>query len=545
MRLRFFILLFVCISFSAYTKSTKNNQQPKLVIGIVVDQMRWDYLYRYADLYTSGGFKKLMTEGYNCENTFIPYTPTVTAAGHASIYIGSVSAINGITGNNFYDYKQQKALYCTQDDNVQSVGSENDNGKMSPKNMQTTTIGDELNLAQNFKGKVIGVSIKDRGAILPAGHSANAAYWYDNKTGNFITSSYYMNKLPDWVQVFNAQKKPDAYYAKGWNTLFPLSTYTQSDIDTNSYENRPFGAEQIGFPYSLKSIAEKKNYGAIRVTPYGNSIVFDFAKETILQEKMGKGTATDLLAVSFSSTDYIGHSFGPNSIEMEDTYLRFDKELADFISFLDKQMGKGNYTLFLSADHGAAHVPAFLKAKKIPAGGITLSKIEKALNEALKVKFGIDSLCLTIENYQIFLNKKKIKENQLEWNNVLEYCTEYIRALPEIDRVYTYKEIEREAIPTELKTMFINGYYPERCGDILIMLKPAFIEDEYDNKGTTHGLWNPYDAHIPLLFYGKNINKGNSSEKVYMTDIAPTICNLLHIQMPNGCIGNVIKGVIK
>jgi len=540
-----FIFSFFLSIFLGNAKNPSNTHRPKLVVGIVVDQMRWDYLYRYKDRYTKDGFLKLINSGFNCEQTFIPYTPTVTAAGHASVYTGSVPAINGITGNNFYDYKTKLSLYCTQDDSVLTVGANNNNGKMSPKNMLTTTIGDELQLAQNFRGKVIGISIKDRGAILPAGHSATAAYWYDNKTGNFISSTYYMQTLPDWVNAFNSLKKADDYYNKGWNTLFPANTYTNSDTDMNSYESAPFGSEQKGLPYSFTSILEKKNYGALRVTPYGNSITFDFARETIIQEKLGKSNITDMLTVSFSSTDYIGHTFGPNSVEMEDTYLRFDKELSDFISFLDQQIGKNNYTLFLTADHGAAHIPAYLKTKKIPAGGLALSKVEKQLNAQLKSKYNIDSLVLAIENYQVFFDKEKLKQHAIDLNDVMHDAIYFLIQYDEIDRVLDYTEITEETLPDVLKSMFINGYYPNRCGQLLLVLKPAFIDDEYGSKGTTHGLWNPYDAHIPLLFYGKNIQKGKSTEKVFMTDIAPTICNLLHIQMPNGCIGNVIKGVEK
>ncbi|HNF48480.1 MAG TPA: alkaline phosphatase family protein [Chitinophagales bacterium] len=540
-----FILIIFIFNILGNAKNPSNTQRPKLVVGIVVDQMRWDYLYRYKDRYTKDGFLRLINSGFNCEQTFIPYTPTVTAAGHASIYTGSVPAINGITGNNFYEYNTKQSLYCTQDDSVLTVGANNNNGKMSPKNMLTTTIGDELQLAQNFKGKVIGISIKDRGAILPAGHSATAAYWYDNKTGNFISSTYYMQALPDWVNAFNSLKKADDYYNKGWTTLFPANTYTNSDTDMNSYESAPFGSEQVGLPYSFTSILEKKNYGALRVTPYGNSITFDFARETIIKEKLGKSNITDMLAVSFSSTDYIGHTFGPNSVEMEDTYLRFDKELSDFISFLDQQIGKNNYTLFLTADHGAAHIPAYLKTKKIPAGGLALSKVEKQMNEHLRTKFAVDSLVLAIENYQVFFDKEKLKQHAITLNDVMQDAVDFLIQYDEIDRVLDYTEIAEETLPDVMKSMFTNGYYPNRCGQLLLVLKPSFIDDEYGSKGTTHGLWNPYDAHIPLLFYGKNIQKGKSTEKVFMTDIAPTICTLLHIQMPNGCIGNVIEGVEK
>ncbi len=340
-----FLFSFI-LSFSQTTKPIAQNARPKLIVGIVVDQMRWDFLYRYYDRYSKGGFKRLMNDGFNCENTFIPYTPTVTAAGHTCIYTGSVPAIHGVVGNGWYDYTEKRDVYCSEDKSVQTVGATNDNGKMSPKNMLTTTICDELKLATNFRSKVIGVAIKDRGAILPAGHSADAAYWYDSKTGSFISSTYYFNELPKWTQDFNASNKTNSYYEKNWNTLYPINTYLQSDVDTNNYESTVLGDNQKGFPYDLKRFIDKKDFGKIRSTPYGNSLTFDFAKAALINEQLGKDSITDFLAVSFSSTDYIGHAFGPNSVEIEDTYLRLDKDLEAFLIFLDNQVGKNNYTFF-------------------------------------------------------------------------------------------------------------------------------------------------------------------------------------------------------
>ena len=345
-------------------------QRPKLVIGIVIDQMRWDYLYRYYNRYQDdGGFKILLNQGFSCENTFIPYTPTVTACGHTCIYTGSVPAIDGITGNDWWDYNLSHLVYCTDDDSVKTIGSNTDAGKMSPHNLLVTTIGDEMHLAANFHNKVIGIALKDRASILPAGHSANGAYWYDGSSGNWITSSYYMKDLPKWVKDLNAKKLVDSYYAKDWNTLYPLNTYLQSAPDEEAYENRPFGTEAKGFPYNLKQFVGK-NYGLLSVTPYGNTLTFEMAKAAVNGEQLGNDSSTDLLTISLSSPDYIGHTFGPNSVEQEDDYLRLDKDLGAFLQFLDHQVGKGQYIVFLSADHGVAHVPAFLKEHKIPSGSV-------------------------------------------------------------------------------------------------------------------------------------------------------------------------------
>lgn len=541
-----FYCLFVLVASSqTTTKTPPQNARPKLVVGIVVDQMRWDFLYRYYDRYSKGGFKRLMKDGFNCENTFIPYCPTVTAAGHTCIYTGSVPAIHGIVGNGWYDYSEKRDMYCSEDKSVSTVGANNDNGKMSPKNMLVTTICDELKLATNFRSKVIGIAIKDRGAILPAGHSADAAYWYDSKTGKFISSTYYMKDLPKWVNDFNTSEAVNSYYKKEWNTLYPTVTYVQSDVDTNNYESLPLGDDQLHFPYNLSRFADKKDYGKIRSTPYGNSITFDFAKSALINEQLGKDSITDFLAVSFSSTDYIGHAYGPNSIETEDTYLRLDKDLEAFLSFLDKQVGVNNYTLFLSADHGVAHVPGFLEKHKLLNGGVVGSKVEKDLNSFLKEKFLVDSLCIGSSNYQFYLNTVLIDDKKLDKEDIIKASITFLEKIEGIDRALEYSDLQEAMLPKQLKEQFTNGYYPKRCGDILVILKPGYIDDEYDNKGTTHGIWNPYDAHIPLLFFGYGINKGKAYDKVFMTDIAPTLSSLLHIQMPSGCIGSAVKNAIR
>ena len=543
------VLLMILGAFQSVAKSPETpspaNGRPKLVVGLVVDQMRWDFLYRYFDRYSQGGFKRMMEEGFNCEQTLIPYTPTVTAAGHASIYTGTVPAVHGITGNNFYVKSLQRGMYCTEDKSVKTVGADNANGEMSPRNMLTTSICDELKLATNFRSKIIGISIKDRGAILPAGHSADGAYWYDSKTGNFITSTFYMASLPKWVEAFNASGAVLKYYEKNWATLYPLNTYLQSDKDQNNYESTPFGADQQQFPYDLKRFVEKKNFGPIRFTPHANSLSFDFARQAVQAESMGKDSVTDFLAISLSSPDYIGHAFGPNSVEAEDTYLRLDKDIADFLAWLDKEVGKGQYTVFLTADHGVAHIPGFLEKHRLPNGGVTGSKVEKALNAYLKEQFGRDSLCVAGDNYQFTLNKPLMDSAELSYEDILIAAMQFLQQQPGIDRVLEYVEMAEAVLPAAIKEQFSSGYYPDRCGDIFVILKPGYIDDEYGGKGTTHGIWNPYDAHIPLLFYGYGVAKGKTYQRVEMIDIAPTLAALLHIQMPSGSIGKVIAPVLK
>ena len=519
----------------------ENIQRPKLVVGLVIDQMRWDYLYRYYDRYAAnGGFKRLLTYGFTCENTMIPYTPSITACGHSSIYTGSVPAITGITGNFWWDNELNRQVYCTEDKSVKTVGSNSSLGQMSPKNLLTTTVCDELRLATNFQSKVIGIALKDRGGIIPAGHSANASYWYDSTNGGWITSTYYMTDLSQWVKDFNAKKLVDKYYEQGWNTLYKINTYTQSTPDSTTWERSLSGLKN--FPYDTKGFAGKK-YGAITTMPQGNTLTAEMAKAAIAGEQLGADNITDFLAVSFSSPDYIGHTFGPNSIEEEDCFLRLDKDLGDLLNYLDTKVGKDQYLIFLSADHGVAQVPAYLKSKNIPAGSIDLMNLKRQLNAALKEKFK-DSLIVSLENYQVYLNHHLIESEKMDIEAIKNWIINYLLSKPEVARAFALDNLVETTLNATQKSMLVNGYYPRRSGDVQIILQPQFI-DSYATAATTHGLWNPYDTHIPLLWYGWGIKHGKTNREVYMTDIAPTISAMLHIQMPSGCVGKVIEEIMK
>ncbi len=528
------------IGFTAYSQQIP---RPRLVVGLVVDQMRWDYLYRYYPRYAAnGGFKRLMNKGFNCNNTVITYTPTYTACGHAGIYTGSTPAIHGITGNDWFDNEKQKYVYCTEDPGVSVVGSNNAKaGQMSPVNMFTTTICDELKLATNFKSKVIGVALKDRGAILPAGHSANGAYWYDSNSGDWITSSYYMKALPNWVIDFNKKKLVDQYYAKGWSTLYPVESYTQSSTDDNSYEIKTLGKS---FPYNLTSLIGK-NFNLIMGTPHGNSLTTQFSKNAIEGEQLGTDSITDFLTISYASPDYIGHSFGANSIEIEDTYLRLDQDVAELLDYLDAKVGKDQYLLFLSSDHGAAHNPRFMKDNKIPAGNIDVTKLIDAMNLGLKSRFGTSDLVTSMVNFQVILNLPLIEaNNKLKRSEITAWIIQFLEKQEGVAQVFSIEELETTVINSTIKKMIANGYNKKRSGQIQVLYKPQWLEG-FDNGGTTHGLWNPYDAHIPLIWYGWNIQAGSSSREVYMTDIAATLAALLKIQAPNGCVGKPITEVIR
>lgn len=542
--LKRFLLLLITFSFINNIHSQTVKSRPKLVVGIVVDQMRWDYLYRYSEKYSANGFKKLLDEGYSCEQTYINYFPSYTAPGHTAIYTGSVPAVHGIAANDWYERTENKVVYCTSDTSVQSVGGSKKAGQQSPHRLYTTTICDELRLATNFKSKTIGIALKDRGAILPAGQAANAAYWFDGITGNWISSSYYMKELPTWVQKFNAQKLPEKYVKENWKTLLDISQYHESTEDDKWYE-RPFPNEiKPVFEHKVAEIKNQPLAENIKSIPYGNTLTAEFAKAAIIGDTLGNRGTTDFLAVSFSPTDYIGHQFGINAIETQDVYIRLDQEIASLLEFLNEKIGKGEYLVFLSADHGGAHAVGFNKENRIPAGNVSEKEIFKIADSVLQQHFQKKNLVSAVINQQLYLDHNNFEKEKI---NIKEACDILIPVLSKIvgvDRVVAYEQLSETTLTPWFKECLSNQYKPLRTGDLQLLYHPAWMDD-WAVKGTTHGSIFPYDTHIPLVFYGWGIKHGETVSKTYITDIAPTIAALLKIQMPNGAIGKPVKDLFK
>ena len=537
------LCLIVSTQLFAQKKTVTNTQleRPKLVVGIVVDQMRWDYLYRYYNKYENGGFKRLLKDGFSCENTMINYIPTVTAIGHTSIFTGSVPSLHGIAGNNWID-KTGKSIYCTDDSTVSTIGAKGDAGKMSPRKLLATTITDELRLATNFQSKVVGVSLKDRASILPAGHNPTAAFWIDDASGKFITSSYYMSLLPQWVNDFNDAKPIDKLIDNGWNTLLPIEQYTESTADNVSWEGTLKGAAQPVFPYDTKK-AYALDHGSLRQMPFGNTLTLQFAQAAVDGYKLGQEKNCDFLTINCASTDYSGHLVGPNAIEVEDVYLRLDKDLSNFFSYLDQKLGKGNYLVFLTADHGAAHSEGFMQTNKMPTGLLDADLFAN-LDKRLTKQFGYSKLAYEIENFQVFFNRPKIDSLNLDFGKIKESTIDYLKASKGIQYAVDQDKIVEASIPSPLKEMMINGYNHQRSGNVVFATLSGWLP-HYCNKGCTHSVWNPYDAHIPLIFMGWKIDHGATNRTTAMTDISATLAALLHIQMPSGCIGTPIEEVIK
>ncbi len=539
MRHSILILIFTLSVFQLAIAQT-DQPKPKLVVGIVVDQMRYDYITRYWDLFGNDGFKKLVNNGYNFSNAHYEYVPTYTAAGHANIATGAIPAMNGIVGNEWFDRAENKVVYCAEDKSVSTIGSTSKAGLMSPKRLLSTTFGDELRLGSNFKSRVFGIALKDRGAILSTGTSANAAYWFDDVSGNFITSSYYMKELPAWVNAFNDLKLPSKYLKQVWKPLTSMVHLQQVSIeDRNPYEEKYKGVEKSVFPYDLAEISKNQGIGLIRTVPAGNTLTTDFAKELILKEKLGKNGVTDLLMLSYSTPDYIGHQFGPRSVEVADMYLRLDQDMAGFLSFLETNFPNKDYVIFLTADHGVSDNPQFLNDQKLKGGNFDNSIIAN-LREQLMENFG-DDLILHVENLQIYLDYKKIKDKKISKERVVAFCTDFLQQFEPISKAIPGDILMYATSNDPMIVRYAKGYHARRSGDIAIVLDPGFIEMRWQLTGTTHGSGYSYDTHVPIIWYGMGINPGTvSHERVSVSDIAPTISSLLQIAFPNGTVGKIL-----
>ena len=492
----------LCLTTLTAAAQSSFGEKPKLVVGIVVDQMRWDYLDRYYDRFTADGFKRLIDKGYSCNNCLIDYVPTVTAIGHTSVYTGTTPALHGICGNNFY--VDGKKTYCTADDNVQTVGSNTSKGKQSPRNLLATTIGDQLRMHTDFRSRVVGVSYKDRAAILPAGRSANAAYWLDTKSLCFVSSTYYMQELPQYAREVN---------------------------------------KSIAKNKSVKAVAD-----SIGFSPLCGTIITDMAIAALRGEQLGRGDATDMLCVSYSQTDVIGHEWSTRGPRTDEAYLTLDRDLGRLLKVLDEQVGQGNYLLFLTADHGAAHNFKYMEDHKMNGGQWHSTQLRQDVEAHVSRELGATAAVVSdILDYRFFLNHKSISDQGLSLAQVKDCIVSYLLTTKNVVFAADYEKLPQTSLPPMLRDRMLMGYHPRRSGDIIVVPEPGYYDfGKWSSPvGTTHGEWNPYDAHIPLLFYGWKVPQGATSREVHITDIAPTVCQLLHIQQPNACVGEAITEITK
>ncbi|MFQ3597029.1 MAG: alkaline phosphatase family protein [Chloroherpetonaceae bacterium] len=550
------LLLFPALLF-AQAKSSKQTpklEKPKLVVGIVVDQMRYDYLTRLEKHFlpatkASGGFNRLIKNGANLTEAHYTFSNTLTAVGHQTFLSGVNPSRSGMIANDWYSRELKREMYCVSDSTVQAVGisSEKNAGKMSPRNALVENVCDALK-KESPQSKVIGIALKDRGAILPAGKRADAAYWFDTESGNWITSTYYRTALPDWLNRFNAQKLPESYLGKSWTRLLPEKNYT--NIDNALGEGTLIGESEPIFPhkvFDLRTAADnplfKRNklYDPIPATPFGSELTLELAKATIEGESLGMRGVTDVLTVSVSTVDYCGHIFGYESHEAQDLMLRLDRQLDDFFKFIDKKIGFENCLFVLTADHGVAPTP------EQTAGGLRL--YEKPFLDSLKA--AVDTLYPNVieafTNSEVYLNQKEIAEKKYELGEVEKFVGLMGMHLSGIVDYYTRQELMnlQEVLEFDpVGTMVMNSFHPARSGDVKLVLKEnAFFS--YRQTGTTHGTHHRYDTHVPILFCGKGIRRGKFSQKSAVIDIAPTLHALLGLKEPHRYDGRMLNEIVR
>jgi len=523
-----------------------SQEQPKLVVGVVVSQMRFDYLSRYRAEFSDDGFNRLFREG--AQFTYINHiqAPTYTAPGHAGIFTGTVPYYHGLIGNVWYDNNERKEVYCVSDNNYKTVGANNTSGQCSPSKLRTTTLGDLLKLSNNGASRVFSASLNDASAIIPGGLMADGAYWYDSQSGNFITSTYYMDYLPKWVLEFNEKSYPIKLLKDDWKLKEKYNKYSFSFPDAGLGEVDVFKEGNTNFPHAIEKLPESEKRFKILHTPFGNTLLTKFIEELVDNEKLGKSGAIDLLTISYSSTEYIGCSYGPNSIELHDTYLRMDEEISDLLDLLDKEIGKGEYLLFLTSDHGVKTNGAFLLDRKIDAGSLLPAVIEDTLRSFTRVTYGSDWLIDKVSDNHVYIDMKELKKFQLNYREFVSAVSRKMRkSFPEISSIYSRNELDGFSPIRGMDNLIMNGAHPYLSGDLFYSLRSNYIGKDH-MTGTFHGSPYSYDTHVPLILIGPGIPRIIDNTPGYIVDIVPTITNAIGILAPEACIGiPLIKSYVR
>jgi predicted AlkP superfamily pyrophosphatase or phosphodiesterase len=521
--------------FASITQAGTPPDRPKLVVGIVIDQMRYDFLYRYWKYYGDGGFKRLVTQGYSFEQALYPYAPTVTGPGHASIYTGTTPAWHGIAGNHWLDRSTGKEVYCASspDSLVKGLGSSN---AMSPQRLLSTTLGDELKYATRGRSKVIGIALKDRGAVLPAGLRGDAAYWFDSKKGKWVSSTYYFTSLPPWVESYNQSNSVQAYANQPWAPLLPNILYEEgAGPDSSEFEGQLTSGAGGRMPVDLPKLF-KGGYEIVASSALGSAVTTDFALEALRAEQLGMRGETDLLCLSYSSPDLVGHVFGPDSWECMDAYVRLDKQIERLLGQLDQTVGLKNSLIFLTADHGVVQIPGVASKQKMPSGRYSEADLLKVANARLAERYGSDVTLLNAQGDQLYLNRAILREKKISLDEAAAVVADAIRSLDFVQNAWPSWGLKAAAVTDPFALRLAMGCHPERSGDVFLQAKSGYIESNR-TQGTTHGSAYLYDTHVPMLFFGWGVQPGETVETVSITDIAPTVAAMLKIQMPSATTG--------
>ncbi len=515
-------------------------EKPKLIVGIIVEQLRYDQIARFSDRFGEGGIRRLLNEGTFYQNAAYQYILTQSAPAHATISTGTEPAWHGITSNSWYLPLRNDLIYCTQDPGIDPVGGGYESGLHSPVHLQASTFTDELKKATRKKAKVFGIGLKEHAAILSAGHAADAAFWYDNSTGNWISSTWYIDSLPSWINDFNAMKYPEAYLAKNWDLAGPQEYYYDCVSDTSIFEIG-YGGRNY-FPYDLKKIRNERltehqdDMSLLRETPFGNTFTTDLAKKLIEKERLGKDDITDVLTVCYSSTDYIGHMFGPSSFEMADAILRLDREIRDLMSYLVDSVGKRNILVYFTSSHGLSETPGILEINRIPSGYFRPEQALYLLRSYLKVLYGEGDWVKGYIGNQLYLNRTLIEDSKISLEDIRRNVARFMVQMSGVNFVYPYSDLGINNFGNENLNRIINSYNPQKSGDIIITFKPGWVESSTDNI-TDHNSSYEYNSHVPLIWYGWSVDRTSVNRTINLTDIAPTLSSLINIPYPNACTG--------
>ncbi len=514
--------------------------KPYLVVGIVVEQLKYDQIEKFRDRFEENGIKKLINEGTYFKNASYEYMLTQSASGHATISTGSEPSSHGITSDYWYLPLKDELIYSSKDNNVDPVGGSFESGLHSPHNLQASTFSDELEMATIRKAKVFGVGLKENSAIFSAGHAADGAYWFDNSTGTWMSSTYYINALPSWVNDFNAMNFPETYLSNMWTLLHPAEDYADCLPDTNSFEA---GFNKVNyFPYDLKKLRSKSNsdnrsgYSLLRETPFGNTLTTNFAIRLIEKEGLGRDDITDYISICYSATDNIGHRFGPSSVEMGDAILRLDSEIKDLLTYLNDSIGKKNVLIYFTSAHGISEIPAVLTSSRIPAGYFKQNQALQLLRSYLNAVYGEGDWVKGYSEKQVYLNRTLIEDARIPLEEVQKKVSRFLVQFTGVAAAYPYSAFEANDFGNGNLKRIINNFNPQRSGDVIVTLNPGWVEQEGDYV-TNHNSPYEYDSHVPLIWYGWSVNRSTVTRKVNMTDIAATLSSLCKVPYPNACTG--------
>jgi predicted AlkP superfamily pyrophosphatase or phosphodiesterase len=533
--------------------STAPSTRPRLVLLIVVDQFRYDYLERFNDLYVAGGLRRLMQEGANWTQADYDHTPTYTAPGHSTLMTGAWPAETGIIANEWPDLEKGRNITSVEDEQARLLNGEPNERASSPRRLMASTVGDELRLATNDRSKVIGISIKDRSAILPAGRHANASYWFSTASGRMVTSNYYFNQMPQWVTAFNDKKPADKYFGARWERLLPENEYTRrAGPDDPVWENiGSVPGDTNKFPHVITGGADKPGpqfYGALDYSPFSNDLLLSFAEEAITNERLGEDAETDVLTLSFSANDYVGHRFGPYSQEVMDISLRTDRNIEELLKFVDARVGLRNTLVVFTADHGVAPSPEESAAHGLPGTRITSAEVLRAMKNAIGARYNpknqqpdpTSEYIQAFYNGNVYFNRVLLKRDGIEPEEIERVAGEAMLTVPGISRYFTRSQLMRRAISPgdTIARRVLHGFYPTRSGDVILVYE-AFRYFE-TTIPVTHGSPYSYDTHVPLILMGASFRAGHYLEAAAPSDIAPTLASILRIQAPSNSMGRVL-----